>query len=223
MIEASKALKDRVRAVAEDEISKAPAPRLEEMAADTAHPFSDIAANELRRRTPAQLDAAIMQRAANHAETQAAAEALSGVKHDADKPNAWLVMGAFAGALRSLPHQAASTPLDDALTEARNAKSTDDQVAWLRIAARSALDVPGVAEAVIRVGEQGAKKYSEDNWLSLKNGYVRCRGAAYRHWTAMLLEGADAVNADDFSLPHIGHLTWSLLAAITFYNNGDRP
>lgn len=66
-------------------------------------------------------------------------------------------------------------------------------------------------EKVVEVMEYGAKKYEENNWKHVKNGYTRYINAAYRHLSAMM-QGKDL--DPESGLTHIAHATTCLLFSL---------
>jgi hypothetical protein len=66
-------------------------------------------------------------------------------------------------------------------------------------------------QAVIEVGEFGAKKYAEDNWLKVTYGQQRYTDAMLRH----LLAEMHGVERDpDSGLLHAAHAAWGALARL---------
>jgi hypothetical protein len=65
--------------------------------------------------------------------------------------------------------------------------------------------------AVIEVGEHGAKKYAEDNWLAVDDGLRRYTDAMLRHQLAEL--GGEPRDPDS-QLLHAAHVAWNALARL---------
>ena len=70
-----------------------------------------------------------------------------------------------------------------------------------------------VIDDVIKVLEYGAKKYDENNWIKVKNGFVRYINAAFRHLFARC---CGEINDKESSLPHMAHAICSLMFAFHF-------
>ena len=64
--------------------------------------------------------------------------------------------------------------------------------------------------AVIAVGEYGAKKYSYGGWLSVEQGEQRYTNAMYRH---ILAENEDGYDRDT-QLLHAAHVAWNAMARL---------
>jgi len=66
-------------------------------------------------------------------------------------------------------------------------------------------------EQVGWVGTHGAKKYSDNGWLSVPNGQERYKDALYRHLIAY--ERGENVDKDS-ELLHLAHLAWNALGIL---------
>ena len=66
-------------------------------------------------------------------------------------------------------------------------------------------------EQVGFVGTHGAKKYSDNGWLSVPDGQERYKDALYRHLIAY--EKGEDVDKDS-DLLHLSHLCWNCLAIL---------
>lgn len=79
---------------------------------------------------------------------------------------------------------------------------------------RPALVMKGFARAlkeVVKIGTFGAKKYSDNGWEQVPNGYERYSDAMMRHW----LDEAAGENLDPQSqLMHAAHFAWNALATL---------
>jgi|DEB19_MinimDraft_3_1074340.scaffolds.fasta_scaffold51848_1 hypothetical protein len=64
--------------------------------------------------------------------------------------------------------------------------------------------------AVISVGEYGAKKYSYGGWLRVEQGEQRYTNAMYRH---ILAENEDGYDRDT-QLLHAAHVAWNAMARL---------
>lgn len=62
--------------------------------------------------------------------------------------------------------------------------------------------------AVSEVGTFGAKKYSDNGWLHVENGYDRYRDALFRHLLATDFHDPES------GLPHLAHAAWNMLAML---------
>jgi len=67
---------------------------------------------------------------------------------------------------------------------------------------------PKALKLVSQVGTEGAKKYSDNGWKEVENGFYRYRDALYRH-----LFATDIIDPE-FGLPHLAHAAWNLLAML---------
>ena len=76
---------------------------------------------------------------------------------------------------------------------------------------RMGLVLDGFSDALVevsKVGTFGARKYSDNGWKYVEDGYARYRDALFRH-----LFAAD-LNDDESGLPHLAHAAWNLLAML---------
>lgn len=69
-------------------------------------------------------------------------------------------------------------------------------------------------EAVIKVGTDGAAKYSDNGWKSVPDGFARYSEAEGRH--RLKRAKGEAVDPDSGSL-HIAHEAWNALAKLELY------
>jgi hypothetical protein len=67
-------------------------------------------------------------------------------------------------------------------------------------------------ENILQVFEEGAKKYSRDNWKKLDPN--RIYKAAWRHCR-------DGINEEDFGFPHMWHFCWCCVTLMYFKLNGE--
>lgn len=65
-------------------------------------------------------------------------------------------------------------------------------------------------EAVIEVGEYGAKKYTKDGWQFVEDGFERYTDAMHRH----LISENLALNDPQTNLTHAAHVAWNALARL---------
>ena len=72
-------------------------------------------------------------------------------------------------------------------------------------------DFPDALLAVIKIGTDGAKKYTEHGWLSVPNGIRRYTSAMWRHWFAE--KRGELIDQDSGSL-HAAHCAWNALARL---------
>lgn len=68
-------------------------------------------------------------------------------------------------------------------------------------------------QRVLEVLEEGAKKYSEDNWLRVENAETRYFDATHRHLEAYW---QGEVNDPETGLPHLAHAISNLLFLLYF-------
>ena len=73
-------------------------------------------------------------------------------------------------------------------------------------------------EEVVRVGTNGAAKYSDNGWRSVKDGIPRYMEAAERH----LMEVRKGVHMDASGSPHLAHAAWNLLAVLELVMESER-
>ena len=71
-------------------------------------------------------------------------------------------------------------------------------------------DMNHALDQVIRVAEFGAKKYGEQSWLTLENGYQRYTDAMLRH----LLSQSRTMYDSDSGMMHDAHIAWNALARL---------
>ena len=82
---------------------------------------------------------------------------------------------------------------------------------------RPALVLGGFAsalEAVVKVGTDGAAKYTDNGWKDVPNGFARYDDAARRHTTKR--DKGETHDADSGSL-HLAHEAWNALARLELY------
>ena len=72
---------------------------------------------------------------------------------------------------------------------------------------------------VCEVGTYGAKKYSDNGWLSVPDAEPRYEDALLRHW---LMYKTGQVLDPETGLPHIAHLAWNALAILELTERGKR-
>lgn len=81
---------------------------------------------------------------------------------------------------------------------------------------RVGLVMSGFANALLevsRVGTFGAKKYTDDGWLSVPDGQARYEDALLRHTLYATMDDTDP----DSGLTHLGHRAWCALAVLELY------
>ena len=66
-------------------------------------------------------------------------------------------------------------------------------------------------QAVIALGEHGARKYSDDSWLRVSNARQRYTDAMLRHTMAEL--AGETVDPDS-GMPHAVHVAWNALVRL---------
>lgn len=75
--------------------------------------------------------------------------------------------------------------------------------------------------SVIKLAEFGAKKYGENNWMSVENGAVRYREALLRHFMADFENPGSLDDGPEGSgLPHATAVAWNALAYLWFILQG---
>ena len=82
---------------------------------------------------------------------------------------------------------------------------------------RPALVLGGFAaalDAVVRVGTDGAAKYTDNGWKEVPNGFARYDDAARRHTTKR--DKGETHDTDSGSL-HLAHEAWNALARLELY------
>lgn len=75
---------------------------------------------------------------------------------------------------------------------------------------RALEEFPLALDAVSRIGDFGAKKYSDKGWVSVPDGINRYKAAELRH---MSNEGKELLDPDS-SMPHAAHRAWNALASL---------
>jgi len=70
--------------------------------------------------------------------------------------------------------------------------------------------MPRALDAIARVAEYGARKYSVDGWQLVPDGVTRYTDAMLRHIVADAIEYADP----ESTLPHAAHAAWNALARL---------
>ena len=82
---------------------------------------------------------------------------------------------------------------------------------------------PRALEAVARISEFGAKKYSWGNWHHIKDGYENCSESMTRH---LFKEAKGEVKDSESELDHAAHLACNALGRLEFLlkerENNDR-
>ena len=73
-------------------------------------------------------------------------------------------------------------------------------------------------EDIARVYTEGAKKYGDNNWQNLDNGYERYKGALLRHLYASSLEEFDP----ETKVRHEAAIAWNALALLYYAKNGRK-
>lgn len=79
---------------------------------------------------------------------------------------------------------------------------------------RAGLVLGGFARALMAVGEVGtfgARKYTDNGWMSVPQGQERYTDALYRH---LLAEGQGEQADADSQLLHAAHVAWNALARL---------
>lgn len=82
---------------------------------------------------------------------------------------------------------------------------------------RPALVLGGFAaalEAVVKVGTDGANKYTDNGWRDVPNGFARYDDAARRH--TIKRDKGETHDTDSGSL-HLAHEAWNALARLELY------
>lgn len=69
-------------------------------------------------------------------------------------------------------------------------------------------------EAVVKVGTDGAAKYSDNGWKSVPGGSERYMDALERH--LMALRQGEVLDGLSGS-PHLAHIAWNALAVLELY------
>lgn len=73
-------------------------------------------------------------------------------------------------------------------------------------------------EEVARVYTEGAKKYGDNNWQNLDNGYERYKGALLRHLYASTIEEFDS----ETKVRHEAAIAWNALAMLYYTKHGRK-
>jgi len=166
-----------------------------------------------------------------------------GVKYDGDKPRVALVLGGFKNALIECQKISLSGFSADELAQKIFTFCGTKNIEDLRTATSMCLDIlqkdlqnldRGHGRSILgkyydalisiaQVGTFGAKKYADNNWMSLQDGENRTIDAAMRHIMAYM--SGEINNHEEFEkdgvkytcdLPHLAHAAWELLACIEF-------
>lgn len=97
--------------------------------------------------------------------------------------------------------------------KARKNDRVDDKTRWELIP----LDC---LEDIARVYTEGAKKYGDNNWQNLENGYERYKGALLRHLYAAESETFD----EETGCRHLAQVCWNSIALlwISKHKNDNR-
>ena len=66
-------------------------------------------------------------------------------------------------------------------------------------------------QEVGKVGTYGAKKYSDNGWMSVPDGQRRFLDAMLRHWAQ---EASGEQFDEDTKLTHLAHMAWNSLAVL---------
>ena len=70
-----------------------------------------------------------------------------------------------------------------------------------------------VIKLIVKVYKYGAKKYGENRWQNLDNGYQRYKAALLRHLVAY--EEGERFDRES-GLPHLAHMAWNAIAMLYF-------
>lgn len=70
---------------------------------------------------------------------------------------------------------------------------------------------PRALEEVSKVGTYGARKYTDDGWMTVPNGFERYTDALHRH---QLREWQGEDLDPDTQLSHAAHMAWNALARL---------
>lgn len=70
-----------------------------------------------------------------------------------------------------------------------------------------------VIEKVVEIYTFGAKKYKENSWQNLPNGYQRYKAALFRHITAY--EKGEVYDSESGCM-HLAHAAWNAIAMLYF-------
>jgi hypothetical protein len=74
-------------------------------------------------------------------------------------------------------------------------------------------------DAIIKVGSDGAAKYTDNGWLHVPNGFARYSDAQDRHRLKRVK--GEVTDSDSGSL-HLAHEAWNALAKLELYLRGQR-
>lgn len=95
--------------------------------------------------------------------------------------------------------------------KARKNDRIDDKTRWELIP----LDC---LEDIARVYTEGARKYGENTWQYLDNGYERYKGALLRHLYAAEHDEFD----EETGCRHLAQVAWNAIALLWLSKNNDR-
>lgn len=70
-----------------------------------------------------------------------------------------------------------------------------------------------LVEKLVEIYEFGARKYGENNWRTIKDGYRRCKAAFFRHLTAY---DKGELNDPESGKSHLMHCAWNALSMVYF-------
>lgn len=73
-------------------------------------------------------------------------------------------------------------------------------------------------EDIARVYTEGAKKYGDNTWQNLDNGYERYKGALLRHLYAAEHDGFD----EETGCRHLAQVAWNAIALLWISKNKDK-
>lgn len=73
-------------------------------------------------------------------------------------------------------------------------------------------------EDIARVYTEGAKKYGDNNWQNLENGYERYKGALLRHLYASTYEEFDS----ETKIRHEAAIAWNSIALLYYAKHGRK-
>lgn len=85
---------------------------------------------------------------------------------------------------------------------------------------RMGLVMTGFPRALLQVGRvstYGARKYSDNGWMSVENGVARYTDAMHRH---AISEATGEISDPESGLPHAAHLAWNALARLELMLKG---
>lgn len=92
------------------------------------------------------------------------------------------------------------------MKEGRKNDRLDDKLRWELLP----LDV---IEEVVRVYHEGAKKYEENTWQNLDDGYRRYKAALFRH---LLLHEKGELRDPENGCLHIAQMCWNAIAMVYY-------